>query len=206
MVENLRATEVKKGVMEILRLTKHTGHGYVTREERIFTMMLKGVDASFSPDEVKLELTNKITDLDETAGRIQVDRHQTANSNARGLALPMFIVKAENKATMDLLTGISSVCWCKTKWEKINRPPVTICYNCFGEGHSMSGGCFKPRQCKLCPAKGEHDCKVELLPELNDRGEKQNPYSNFECCNCGNKGHPPTWSGCAKRRNVWREH
>lgn len=93
--------------------------------------------------------------------------------------------------------AINAVCWSRVKWEEMKRPPVILCLNCYDVGHSMSGGCFRPRQCKRCPEKGQHDCKVEKLPVIDEKGNEQNEYGNYTCCNCGQKGHPPTWAGCS---------
>lgn len=194
-VINLMAKDKQK-VVKVLVETNHSGHGYVTKEERIFSIMLKGIGEIFTAEEVKRELEEKLQ-LDENAGKIQVDRHQTLMSAQKGLSLPMFVVKTEDKATLDLVTSINTLLWCRTKWEKIHKKIVTICYNCYEEGHSMSGGCFKQRQCKRCPAKGHHECKVEKVAETDDEGRKQNPYKNYVCCNCKQSGHPLTWSGCS---------
>lgn len=79
---------------------------------------------------------------------------------------------------MDLVISINTLLWFKTKWERIHKKIVTICYNCYEEGHSMSGGCFKQRQCQRCPAKGYHECKVEQVAEIDGEGRRQNPYKN----------------------------
>lgn len=53
--------------------------------------MLKGIGESFSGEEVKRELEEKLEQLDDNAGKIQVDRHQTLMSAQKGISLPMFV-------------------------------------------------------------------------------------------------------------------
>lgn len=186
----------KEEVKEALKATRHEGFSFVTKQERVHSTIMKGVDASFSPEEVKEELKMELEGKGLTLGNYQVDRFETMASKRRGVRLPMFIIRTEDKPTMDAITAITTLCYSRVEWDKTRKPLVTQCMNCFAFGHSMSGGCFRPRQCKRCPGKGEHNCKVAPLDDTDEDGNRQERYRDYQCSNCLEKGHPPTWTGC----------
>lgn len=56
----------------------------------------------------------------------------------------------------------------------------------------MAGVCLNDTMCKRCGFRGEeHECSVEYKPDA------ENPYEDYTCGWCNEKGHPPTWTGCA---------
>lgn len=123
---------------------------------------------------------------------------KTYHSEANDLKYDMYIVRAMDKDTMDMLTGIRGVCHTIVKWERMRKSPVTQCHNCYQFGHSLKGQCFNPRQCKRCLEKGDdHICTVELVTPTAENN--WNVYADYTCCNCKQKGHPPTYKKCTGR-------
>lgn len=63
-----RQTEVKfiaadkETVKQMLIEGGHGGYSYVTKKERIFSIILKGVDSSYSPEEVREDIISKSQD------------------------------------------------------------------------------------------------------------------------------------------------
>lgn len=56
-----------------------------------------------------------------------------------------------------------------------------------------------PRGCKACLATGDnHVCTVRMHAAIDEFGNKQNPYKDYQCRLCLEFGHPATWAGCDK--------
>lgn len=45
-------------------------------------------------------------------------------------------------------------------------------------------------------------CAVKKKAEVDNKGNPQNVYADYTCVNCGEKGHPPTYSKCNARLRI----
>lgn len=78
---------------------------------------------------------------------------------------------------------------------------MTQCFSCYEFGHSQKGGCFKMRRCKRCLVlEPDHVCQVELVEATEQNG--YNIYAKYQCCNCKEFGHPPTYQKCIKNKEA----
>lgn len=189
-------------VCNTLVQTGHKGHSFQTKEDRAEKRLLKGVNGSFGPVIVKEAITEKLEEMNIPYGKFEVDAFVTYHSAVNGIVLPFYMVTAQEKETMDLITSIEGLCHTRNiTWDELYKSEITQCFNCYKFGHSQKGRCFHDTVCKKCGKKGDHECTVETLPQYDENGKWQNIYANYICCNCSTKdktvyGHPPTWSGC----------
>lgn len=190
--------EERLKIVDILRENNQRGHSYMAKEERMVVKMLKNINKSFNVEDVEKWIKEEIGTMPTKVGLFKVERFKTFFSEKNQIRLPYLVVKAEDVATMQAIMSIQCICYTKPRWEDMQRTEITQCFNCYEFGHSTRGGCLNERVCKRCGKRGEHECMVEKLPEVNEKGERQNEYKNYTCCGCGGKGHPPTWSGCEK--------
>lgn len=189
-------------ICDKLRETDHRGHSYKTQEDNIERRLLKNINKDFSGEQVFGELKEKLDEMGTEYGGFSIERFETYHSITSGKTLPIWVVKAENKETINLLTSITRLCYSTVEWEKMRKAEITQCFNCFRFGHSRAGQCFRDPVCKRCGVVGDHACAVQLREQYDKDGKWQNIYADSICCNCSTeekkivKGHPPTWSGC----------
>lgn len=183
-------------VVPSLKEHKHTGHSYMTQEDRDEIRLLKNLHHQWEPNKVKEELVKELNQMGGSFSDIMVERFKTYHSEANDLKYNMYIVRAMDKDTINMLTGTRGVCHTIVQWEKLRKGPITQCHNCYQFGHSMKGQCFNPIQCKRCLEKGaNHKCTVELVTPMVEND--WNVYAEYTCCNCKEKGHPPTHKKCS---------
>lgn len=189
--------EHRLDVIKVLKDNGQHGHSYMTKEDRFEVRMLKGIDSSFGPERIKNEILEKLKDKGVKNDEFHVDRFETYHSVTNNIPYHMYVVKAENVETINLITSIFGVCNMVCKWERMKKRDVTQCFNCYEFGHSQRGGCFNKRRCKRClVVEPNHECEVELETPSEENG--WNPYVNVQCCGCKKFGHPPTHSKCEK--------
>lgn len=188
---------VAKGVLDEDKVMYHS---YMTSEERAERRMLKNIPVEYSQEEVAEEIRDQLKGTLLEGGDFQVDRLETYKSKELGRKLPLLIVKAESKELMRAIMALPRICYAVPKWEQMHKQPVTQCHNCLEFGHSMAGGCTRPRACKACEGKGaSHKCSVVKRSAVDDKGKAQNVFADFFCFQCKQKGHPATWSQCPAR-------
>lgn len=164
--------------------------------------LLKGVSKFFGPKYVYNAIKDRLDEMSIPYGSFEVSVFETFHSMSTGNTLPYYKVSSPDKETMDLITGIRELCYTRNlTWDHMKKSEITQCFNCYRFGHSQRGECFHNKRCKKCGAEGEHECKVEAIPQYDEKGVWQNIYKNYVCCNCSTAeakvlGHPPTWSGC----------
>lgn len=130
-----------------------------------------------------------------------------ARSREEGRKLPILVIRAENKETMQAIMALRSICYTIPRWDDMRKQPLTQCHNCLQMGHSQTGGCLNKRRCKACQAEGaDHVCQIKLCPELDKDGREQNVYREYFCFLCEQKGHPATWSKCPAKLKILREN
>lgn len=169
----------------------------MTKEDRYEVRMLKGIDQSFGPQMVADGILEKLEEKGLKREDFHVDRFETFYSVVNDRPYHMYVVKAENAEIMNMITSIFGLFHMVCKWERMRKRPIIQCFNCFEWGHSQMGGCFKPRKCKRCEVvEPNHVCTVEMVTPTEENG--WNPYVNYTCCNCKQKGHPPTHAKCEK--------
>lgn len=191
------SSENRLEVIKVLRENGQTGHSYMTKEDRVETRMLKGIDASFGPVVIKEEILDKLKNKGLKSDEFSVDRFETFHSVSNDMRYHMYIVKAVDTDKMNLITSIFGLCNMVCKWEQMKRRDVTQCFNCYEFGHSQGGGCLNMRKCKRClVVEPNHECKVELVEPTEENGF--NPYAKYQCCGCKEYGHPPTHTKCRK--------
>lgn len=179
------------------------GHTYMTKNIRTLQKVLCGIHYTFNIEEIKQDIIERlnITEVEEQEDFV-VDRLETYYSKLKNFRLGKVIVKTNNQILLNKITTLNNICYSRVWWEDLKKPLVTQCHNCFRFGHSMAGGCYYERQCKACPEKGEHECDVKKKAEVDSKGNPQNVYADYTCANCGERGHPPTYSKCSARLRI----
>lgn len=184
-------------VIKVLKENGQTGHSFMTREDRYEVRLLKNVDYSFGPARIKAEIEERLKEMGGEVKDLRVDRFETFHSISNQKKYHMYVVKAEDVDTMNMITAIKGICNTIVTWDRMRKHDVTQCFNCYEHGHSQMGGCFKPRRCKRCLEIGsEHVCTVEPVEPTAENG--YNIYEKYQCCMCLGMGHPPTYTKCPK--------
>lgn len=189
---NCNSKERQKVFDYISKETNARGHSYQTRDERYEGMVLKAIPVTFDSVDVMDSITEELNKRQlQITGKYRVQRLRTYHSAANGYLQPHHVVQTENKDMMDKIMSLPAICSVKAIWDQMKKPMVTQCYNCYDLGHTMAGGCLNDTMCKRCGFRGEgHECTVEYKPDA------ENPYEDYTCGWCNEKGHPPTWTGC----------
>lgn len=154
------------------------------------------LDNPYKIERIHAEILELLNGLATTFGEFIV---VTNHSRRNNIILPYVTIKCADAHTLSLILSLREIFYVGPQWEDVGKPQYTQCYNCLELGHSRVGGCIKPRGCKACLATGEdHVCTVRLLPEIDEYGNKQNPYKMYQCRLCLEFEHPATWAGCEK--------
>lgn len=165
---------------------------YTPKEEKQQTMLIKGLDNCYTPEEVLQLLKEKETsDLKFN----QVTRFSTARSRQQNKLLPIFLVQISPESKLGKLHELKYLEHQIISWENLRKTTVIQCKNCQRFNHTASN-CNMAYRCVKCKTDhGPNNCPLKLTEEVRDK-------SQLYCVLCKKQGHPATYRGCP----VYKQH
>lgn len=113
----------KKEMMKILKNQNARGHSYLTENERLEVIVLKGINHNWLAEKVASEIKTKLEEMPGPIRSFDVARMKTYWSQKNGKFLDNLIVRAEDKETLNAIVGIKKLC-------QMRRPPLSMCGHC----------------------------------------------------------------------------
>lgn len=185
-----------KKVQPVLVDKKYHFFTYDTKEERLFKVVLKGLDGGDSLVEIKSELS-KLLEPVVPVQVIKMKQKSRPADSANGDSNQFYLVhfKASELNNLKALEKASLMFQTVVKWEHFRKSGksfqnLTQCRKCQGWGHGTKN-CFMVQKCMIC---GESSHKKDECPE------KENP-TKFKCANCGEKHKANFWE-CKTRKAI----
>lgn len=158
---------------------------FTPRNEKLKSFVLRGLNNSFSEEEVKIALESKgIENLKIT----NVKRISTRKSINEGFNIPLFVVQISPESDASSLLKIKDVDHILITWEHLRKRLYTQCRRCQRLNH-VSANCSMPYRCVKCGSN--HEPGTCEIPANSDR-------SKLFCILCGKNGHPASYSKCPK--------
>lgn len=152
---------------------------YTPKMNKPKKLVLKGIDKSFTPDEIKSELTGlglKVTNV-----------QNMFHKGDKKKVLDMFLVSVESVTNINAVIAskeLKCICYHRVTWEKYRTlDNVTQCHRCQKFGHAAYN-CNLKYRCVKCI--GIHE---------PGKCEKTNKDTPATCVNC-NENHPANYSKC----------
>lgn len=161
------------------------------KQDRIHSILLRGIASEYSEEEVKVALENlKIPDVTIT----KVEKTNTKRLFKASFSSECFVIQTTSSSKLANLFKIHSILYQAVKWETIKRPDVVQCTWCQRFAH-VAKNCGHEFRCVKCPDKHKPgECKVPPLSEITDENSAIKPY----CVNCRSYGHPASYRGCPR--------
>lgn len=163
---------------------------YTPKNEKLPTVLIKGLDNSFEGNEILEELKLKENKDLYTIHFIKVTRFVTKHSKITNKTLSLFLVQLSPNSKLDKLKELQHIGHLIISWEKIRKKESIQCKKCQRLGHTASN-CNMEYRCVKC--KDPHkpgECKLKR----EEKVDKQKIY----CVNCDNYGQPASYIGCPK--------
>ena len=178
-------------VLDILSQRKIKYFSFTPKSRKPQTLLLKGLDNSFSPEEILAEL--KDLNLPNT-NILKVSNFATTNSIKNNVVLPFFLIQISPESDLNTLTKIKSLLHQTITWDKIIKKDPIMCSRCQRTGHSASN-CHLDYRCVKCAENHEPgNCKIK-------KDEKVIPSKLF-CVRCKDFGHPASYKGCPQYKEI----
>lgn len=156
--------------------------------DKIKTMVIKGIDGGFSPDEILADLKEAKVEGVEFLG---VSNLITQNAKKLDRVLPIFLVKISSISNIANLVKIKRILHQTVSWEPLKKGDQVQCRRCQRLGH-VAKNCNLDHRCVKCDDNHEPgQCKI--LPSDNPSDK-----SLLYCVHCKNHGHPASYRGCPK--------
>ena len=153
---------------------------YTPKQEKKKSIVLKGINAEYTDNEIKEELTALKID---NVTIIKVEKMKFRNKNDDFLHRN-YIVQLSNDSDLSALTKTRTLLQQVIYWQPLRRSKVFQCYKCQRVGHASSNCVLKSRCVKCAETHGKGECLLK---------EKVN--ENVKCANCG-QAHPASYRGC----------
>lgn len=177
-----------KRAKEVLAKANTNFYSYTARTEKNPVFLLKGLNFTYTENEVIKELQN----LDiEGLKFIKVSRFSTKHSNQNNKILSIFMVQLSADSNLSKLKEIRYLSHNVIYWEKLKKKEIIQCKRCQRLGHAAVN-CNMQYRCVKC--NNEHqpgECK------LSSSDVKQ-----VYCTNCNNFGYPASYRGCPKMKEI----
>lgn len=159
-----------------LKTEKVEYYTYTPKGEKSKLLVLKGLNETFAPEEVKQELQKAVKDI---AVIEKIDTLKTKNNtNSKCL-----LIQFSSDSDTSKISKIKTIAYQVVRWKTFKKPSVFQCFNCQRVGHS-SKNCNLSYRCVKCTETHPRGlCKIK-----KDQGQPT-------CVNCqGN--HPANYRGC----------
>lgn len=176
-----------KTAKELLIKCNSRFYTYTSKLEKPITILLKGLNSSYSEKEVLDELKSlNITNVDF----LKVMRFTTTKSKQDKKVLPIFIIQISPQSELNNVKKVKYLFHQVIYWEKVIRREAIQCKKCQRIGHTATN-CNLPYRCVKCDTK--HDPgKCSYPPQA------QLEKTQLFCVNCNKHGHPASYRGCPK--------
>lgn len=159
---------------------------YTSKEDKLQTLLLKGLDKEYKPEEV-LDLL-KHYEL-PNVNFINVSRLETTKSKLKGWILPIYIVQLSADSNKTGVHAVKHLDHHKITWDYLRRSEITQCKNCQRFNHTAAN-CSMAYRCVKCDkTHGPNNCLLE---------KKDDDRSKLFCTLCQKYGHPANYKGCPK--------
>lgn len=176
-------TDDHKKACELLKSHNADHYTFTRKEERKINVLLKGIDQTYTENDIKDELI---------ACQLKIDLGKIMLFSKPNSVHPTWLVQLEPQSDVNSLLSMKYFLNQKVKFERLKGGRVLQCRRCQRFGHS-AGNCNLKFRCLKCLEK--HDpgqCKNNLNTDENGSSP---PAS---CVNCGATGHPANYRGCPK--------
>lgn len=184
-VENL--ADYRK-TCEIMRERGLDFFSFTPSADKIKTMVIKGIDGDFSPEDILADLKETKVEGVEFLG---VSNLVTQNAKKLERILPIFLIKITAHSNISNLVKIKRILHQSVSWEPLRKGTQVQCRRCQRIGH-VAKNCNLDYRCVKCDEK--HDpgqCKILQSDNSVDK-------SMLYCVHCKNHGHPASYRGCPK--------
>lgn len=156
-------------------------------ETKLKNLVLKGVDQSFSNEDVKNAIEGLMLD-------IKLERVVSMRVTKKDLHPIFRIIHLSNDSEISTLMKTQYLLHQKVTWEKLRNNNYSQCHNCQRHGHT-SKQCGMPYRCIKCPnAHNPGECP--RIYNKDDTTEAANLDNPPYCTNCGEHGHPANSRSC----------
>lgn len=171
-------------ITKILEDNEINFYTYTIKEDKPRPWLLKGLNLSYSEEEILEELQA----LAPSSIRfLKVTKFQKANSKAKGISLPFFLIHLSPDSIAADLKVIKAIFYQLIKWEKLINENFCQCKRCQRFGHAANN-CRLPYCCVKCSESHEPGgCSL-----LNRNKE------NVFCINCKQHEHSASYKACPK--------
>lgn len=149
-------------------------HTYQLPEDKLPTVVIRGLHPTTPIDEIKNALSEKGYNTLKITNAL--DRFKKP--------MPLFFVQVDKETYNDKIYDITNIFYTKIRVEEPKKKKqIAQCSRCQRFGHTKAY-CTNPHRCIRC---GQLHPSVEC---------KKNPDTAATCANCGN-GHPANYKGCS---------
>lgn len=164
-------------IKNILKSNNTEFFTYTPNTEKKKLFVIKGLNETFSPQEIKLDLQGA---LQGVATIEKIEKIEAGNAKNKNY----MIIQFSSDSNINQATKINIIAHQRIRWEIFRKRDVFQCYNCQRVGHS-SKNCNLASRCIKCTENHpKGSCKLD---------DKQNESPT--CVNCSGK-HPANYRGC----------
>lgn len=180
-------------IKEMLGDIKCPYYTFTPRNEKVKTILLKGLDSVDEPTEIFKILEEQNTEDMKFLG---VKRFVTKHSKANNYNTAIFVVQVTQNTKMNNVYNIKSIDNRIIKWEHlIKSNGITQCVQCQRYGHTASN-CTLKHRCVKCG--GDHGPGPNKCPIIGETNSKEKLY----CIMCKQYGHPASYKGCSRYKEL----
>lgn len=122
---------------------------------------------------------------------LKVSKFQTTNSKMKGINLLIYLIHLLPDSNSNNVKVIKAISHQLIKWKKLIKKDLSQCKRCQIFGHA-AGNCHLPFRCiKRSDTHAPGECAALNI-------SKENIY----CVNCKQYGHPASYKGCPKIKDI----
>ncbi|CAL7937378.1 unnamed protein product [Xylocopa violacea] len=184
-----------KKVIEILRNKKIEFFTYTPKQTKRNTVLLKNLEGDFDA-KVILDELQKI-EL-ENVRFLPIKKFQTRKSMKEGRSLPIYIAQLIPDSKVEKLKNIKVLLHSLVSWEKLIKTDRLQCRRCQRIGHAATNCNLSYRCVKCNTPHNPGECSVKPSDTTGDENANAQPY----CVICKNHGHPASYRGCPKIKEI----
>ncbi|KAK2578867.1 hypothetical protein KPH14_001275 [Odynerus spinipes] len=170
----IQKLEDYKKVKNSLIENKIKFYTYTPRNEKVQTLLLKGLHSSCEPNEILAELKNS---EDNDLKFVKVSRFETTYSRKVNKLLPIYLVQISAESSAAKLRNIKYINYQVVGWERLQKKQITQCIRCQRLGH-VANNCNLDFRCVKCNEKHEpghpasyRGCprRIELVTQFKEK-------------------------------------
>lgn len=181
-------------VNEYLKSKEINGFTYTPHEIKPINLIIKGLDNSFSNDEIMEELkTFNLENVDVKKNIINLKNGRTGELTTHR------ILQVSARSDIKALLNIEFILHQRIYWERL-KSTISQCHNCQRFGHAASN-CNMPYRCIKCTTNHKYgECRrpqaIQEAETTNDQTAIDEIKKAVACVNCGLTGHPANSKYC----------